>query len=84
MGIYSKSEFSKRYVSFTSSQSKHCLENNLFSLARIICIITEKDYLKEMKLILRLLLVLLLLLLLLLLSLLLLLLLSLLFNIWTG
>ena len=50
MDIYSKSTDSKRYVSFTSNHPKHCLKNIPFSLARRICMIAEKDSLKEIKL----------------------------------
>ena len=34
---------SKRYISFKSNHPKHCLKNIPFSLARRICMITEKD-----------------------------------------
>ena len=50
MDIYSKSTKSKRYVSFKSKHPKHCLKNIPFSLARRICMIAEKDSLKEIKL----------------------------------
>ena len=50
MDIYSKPTDSKRYVSFESNHSKHCLKNIPFSLARRICMIAEKDSLKEIKL----------------------------------
>ena len=50
MDIYSKPTDSKRYVSFESNHPKHCLKNIPFSLARRICMITEKDSLKEIKL----------------------------------
>ena len=50
MEIYSKPTDSKRYVSFKSNHSMHCLKNIPFSLARRICMIVEKDSLKEIKL----------------------------------
>ena len=50
MDIYSKRKDSKRYLSFKSNHSKHCLKNIPFSLARRICKITERNYLKEIKL----------------------------------
>ena len=50
MDIYSKSTESKRYVSLKSKHPKHCLKNIPFSLARRICMIAEKDSLKEIKL----------------------------------
>ena len=50
MDIYSKPTDSKRYVSFKSNHPKHCLKNIPFSLARRICMIAEKDSLKEIKL----------------------------------
>ena len=49
MDIYSKPTDSKRYVSFKSNHPKHCLKNIPFSLARRICMIAEKDSLKEIK-----------------------------------
>ena len=49
MDIYLKPTDSKRYVSFKSSHHRHCLKNIPFSLARRICMITEKDSLKEIK-----------------------------------
>ena len=48
--IYSKPTDSKRYVSFKLNHPKHCLKNIPFSLARRICMIAEKDSLKEVKL----------------------------------
>ena len=50
MDIYSKPMDSKRYVSFKSNHPKHCLKNIPFSLACRICMIAEKDCLKEIKL----------------------------------
>ena len=50
MDIYSKPNDSKRYVSFKSNHPKHCLKNIPFFLARRICMISEKDSLKEIKL----------------------------------
>ena len=50
MDIYSKPTNSKRYVSFKSNHPKHCLKNIPSSLARRICMIAEKDSLKEIKL----------------------------------
>ena len=50
MDIYSKPTDSKRYLSFKSNLPKHCLKNIPFSLTRTICMITEKDSLKEIKL----------------------------------
>ena len=50
MDIYSKPTDSKRYVSFKSSHPMHCFKNIPFSLARRICMISEKDSLKEIKL----------------------------------
>ena len=50
MDIYSKPTGSKSYVSFKSNHPKYCLENIPFSLARRICMIAEKDSLKEIKL----------------------------------
>ena len=50
MDIYSKPTDSKRYLSFKSNHPKHCLKNIPFSLARRICMISEKDSLKEIKL----------------------------------
>ena len=50
MDIYSKPTDSKRYVSFKSNHPKHCLKNTPFSLVRRICMIPEKDSLKEIKL----------------------------------
>ena len=50
MDIYSKPTDSKRHVSFKSNHPKHCLKNIQFSLARRICMIAEKDSLKEIKL----------------------------------
>ena len=46
----SKSTNSKRYVSFKSKHAKHFLKTIPFSLARRICMISEKNYLKENKL----------------------------------
>ena len=43
MDIYSKPTDSKRYVSFKSNHSKHCLKNISFSLARRICMIAENE-----------------------------------------
>ena len=48
MDIYSKPTDSKRYVSLKSNHPKHCLKNIPFSLARRICMIIEKNSLKEM------------------------------------
>ena len=48
--ICSKPTDSKRYVSFKSNHPRHCSKNIPFSLARRICIIPEKDSLKEIKL----------------------------------
>ena len=50
MDISSKPTDSKRYVSFKSNHPRHCLKNIPFSLARRICMIAEKDSLKEIKL----------------------------------
>ena len=50
MDIYSKPTDSKRFVSFKSNHPKHCLKNIPFSLACRICVIAEKDSLKEIKL----------------------------------
>ena len=50
MDIYSKPVDSKRYVSIKSNHPKHCLKNIPFSLACRICMIAEKDSLKEIKL----------------------------------
>ena len=50
MDIYSKPTDSKKCVSFKLNHPKHCLKNIPFSLARRICMIAEKDSLKEMKL----------------------------------
>ena len=50
MDIYSKPTDSKRYVAFKSNHPRHCLKNIPFSLARRICMIAEKDSLKEIKL----------------------------------
>ena len=50
MEIYSKPTDARRYGSFKSNHPKHCLKNIPFSLARRICMIVEKDSLKEIKL----------------------------------
>ena len=50
MDIYSKPTDSKRYVSFKSNHPRHCLKNIQFSLAHRICVIAEKDSLKEINL----------------------------------
>ena len=50
MDIYLKPTDSKRFFSFKSYNSKHCLKNIPFSLVRRICMISEKDFLKEIKL----------------------------------
>ena len=50
MDAYLKPTDSKRYASFKSNHPMHCLKNILFSLARRICMIPEKDSLKEIKL----------------------------------
>ena len=50
MDFYSKPTDSKRYVSFKSNHPKHCLKNIPFSLARRLCMIAEKDSLKEIRL----------------------------------
>ena len=42
MDIYLKPTDSKRHPSFKSNNPKHCLKNIPFSLARRICMITEK------------------------------------------
>ena len=47
MDIYNKPADSKRYVTFTSSHSRHCLTNVTFSLARRICTIVENENVKE-------------------------------------
>ena len=44
---YSKSTDSKRYASFNSNHLNHCVKNIPFSLAHSICMITEKDCLKN-------------------------------------
>ena len=49
MDIYSKPTDWKRYVSFKSNHPNHCFKIP-FSLACRICMITEKDSLKEIKL----------------------------------
>ena len=49
MVIYLKPD-SKRYVSLKSNHPQHCLKNIPFSFARRICMIAEKDSLKETKL----------------------------------
>ena len=41
---------SNRYISFKSNQPTHCMKNFRFSLPRRICMITEKETLKEIKL----------------------------------
>ena len=43
MDIYNKPADKKRYVPFTSNQSRHCLTNIPFSLARRICNIVENQ-----------------------------------------
>ena len=50
MDIYSNPTDSKRYVSFKSIHPRHCLKNIPFSLACRICMIAEKNSLKEIKL----------------------------------
>ena len=50
MDIYSKPTDSKRYVSFKLNHPRHCLKNIPFYLTRRICVIAEKDSLKEIKL----------------------------------
>ena len=50
MDIFSKPTDAKRYVSFKSNHPKHCLKNIPFSLARRICMIVEKDSIKDNKL----------------------------------
>ena len=50
MDIYSKPIDWKRYVSFKSNHPNHCFKKIPFSLACRICMITEKDSLKEIKL----------------------------------
>ena len=50
MDIYSKPTDSKRYVFFKSNYPRHFLKNIAFSLACRICMICEKDFLKEIKL----------------------------------
>ena len=51
MDIYSKPTDFKRYIFFNSNHPpKHCLKNISFSSAHRICMITEKDSLKEIKL----------------------------------
>ena len=49
MDIYLKPTDSKRFFSFKSYNSKHCLKDIPFSLVRRICMIIEKDFLKEIK-----------------------------------
>ena len=48
--IYSKSKDSKRYASFKSNYLNHCVKNIPFSLAHRICMITEKECFKKIKL----------------------------------
>ena len=48
--LFKTNRLKKRYVSFKSNCPKHCLKNISFSLACIICTITGKDFLKEIKL----------------------------------
>ena len=50
LDIYSKPTDSKRYVSFKSNHPRQYLKNIPFSLALGICMIAEKDSLKEIKL----------------------------------
>ena len=50
MDIYSKPTDSKWYVSFKSNHPRHCLKNIPFSFDRRICMIAEKDSLKEIML----------------------------------
>ena len=50
MDIYLKPTDSKIFVSFKSNHLKNCLKNIPFYLARRICMIIEKDHLKEIKL----------------------------------
>ena len=50
MDVYSKPTSSKRNVSFKSNYLKHCLKSIAFFLARRICMITEKDFLIEIRL----------------------------------
>ena len=47
MDIYNKSTSSKRYVSVSSSHSRHCLTNIPFSRARRISTIVENENVKE-------------------------------------
>ena len=48
--FYSKPADSKRYVCFKSNHHKLCLKNISFNFVRSICMITEKDSFKEIKL----------------------------------
>ena len=50
MDIISKPRDSKRYISFESNHPNYFLKNIPFFLARTICMIPEKDSLKEIKL----------------------------------
>ena len=43
MDIYNKPSDSKRYVAFTSNNSRSCLRNIPFCLARCICTIIEEE-----------------------------------------
>ena len=43
---YNKQTDLKRYVPFTSNQTRHCLTNLRFSLARTICTIAENKNVK--------------------------------------
>ena len=47
MDIYNKPADKKRYVPFTSNQSRHCLTNIPLSLARRICNIVENQNAKK-------------------------------------
>ena len=49
MDTYSKPADLKRYVSFKSNHPRHCLKNIAFFPALGICMIAEKDSLKEIK-----------------------------------
>ena len=50
MDTYSKPTDTKRYVPFNSCHPKHTLKNIPLNLARRICMIIEKDDIKELKL----------------------------------
>ena len=49
MDIHFKPTDAKRYGYLKSNHPRHCLKNIPFSLARRICMIAEKDSLKEIK-----------------------------------